>query len=341
MRRCGRWALLLALAGIAALAVVACGASERPVVYVTEVDGNPDIYVIDADTGEFRPVERGLPAAASPVWSPDGKRIAFAVDEAGSQDIIVAPFDDEETPQPLARGGDGNEGSPRWDADGDRVAYVSELDGDSGIYVSALEGGSPVRITSGDGGELLGDWSPDGEWLVFSRQGGEDAQGIWLRNPAGVNLLRLTEDADSDPVWSPDGDVIAFVRDDYGNSDIYLLSPDDGEDWRGAVTERRRISSADADHSPAWHPKGDILAFVSTRDGNPEIYAADARESDPPQRLTINQAADTEPVWSPGGERIAFVSDLYGEGEIFVMDADGGNQKRLTNNDVRDYSPDW
>ncbi len=339
--------LAFGLALMVAIALVSCGvlgSSDRPIVYVSEVDGNPDIYVIDADSGEPKSVKRSLSAETEPSWSPDGERIAFVTEDAGSRDVNVVLVEGKGATLLLSPedGGKGsNEGSPLWDAAGDRVAYVSEVDGRSDIYVSTLENGSPTRVTSGDSGESLGDWSPDGEWLVFSRQGGKDVQGLWLRNPAGVNLLRLTEGADTDPVWSPDGDAIAFVRNDLGNSDIYLLEPEDGDDWRGKVVEDRWINSPEEDHSPAWAPGGDILAFVTTRDGNPEIYIADANEGAPPQRLTINEAADTDPVWSPDGNRIAFVTDLFGESEILVMDDDGSQQKRLTHNDVKDYSPDW
>ena len=143
------------------------------------------------------------------------------------------------------------------------------------------------------------------------------------------------------PVWSPDGDAIAFVRNVDGNRDIYLLLPEDDDDWRGPVKAQPLITSPEADHSPDWAPDGDTLVYVSERDGNPEIYTLETDQDGPPQRLTTNEAEDSQPVWSPDGKRIAFVSDLHGEGEIFVMDADGSNQQRLTHNDARDHSPDW
>lgn len=320
---------------------IACESSAPGIVYVSEADGDADIYLVDPDSEEAAPLER-LPSSSEsdPRWSHDGKLVAFVSRKQGDSDIrIVAVDGDDSIPGPSSP--DGNEEAPRWNADGDQVAYVTDLDGHSDVYVSVLEEGSQVRITADETEEFLGDWSPDGQWLVFARRGNEESQGLWLRNPAGVNLLRLTSGDDAGPVWSPDGDAIAFVRNVDGNRNIYLLAPEDDDDWRGPVKARPVVSSPEADHSPDWAPDGDTIVYVSNRDGNPEIYVLETDEDGPPRRLTTNEAEDSQPVWSPDGQRIAFVSDLHGKGEIFVMDADGTNQRRLTHNDVRDHSPDW
>ena len=82
------------------------------------------------------------------------------------------------------------------------------------------------------------------------------------------------------------------------------------------------------------------LAFVSTRDGNIEIYGMNPDGSGQ-TRLTNNAAFDYDPSWSPDGTKIAFLSFRDGNREIYVMNADGTNPTRLTNNAALDAIPSW
>jgi Tol biopolymer transport system component len=175
---------------------------------------------------------------------------------------------------------------------------------------------------------------------VFHAQGAGAEPGLWLRNPRGVNLIHLTEGRDTEPAWSPDGQRIAFVRREGGNSDIYIAERPGSGNWQDAVKETRLTEVPAADVSPVWSPDSKSLAFISYRDGNAEIYTMRA-DGSAQERLTNNGADDVSPVWSPDGKQIAFVSYLYDEGELYIMEADGSRQRRLTNNEVEDSAPDW
>ena len=82
------------------------------------------------------------------------------------------------------------------------------------------------------------------------------------------------------------------------------------------------------------------IAFMSRRDGKPEIYVMDA-DGGNPRNLTNNRDNDWWPSWSPDGRRIVFVSERDGNREIYVMDADGSNPQNLTNNPNEDWYPSW
>ena len=90
------------------------------------------------------------------------------------------------------------------------------------------------------------------------------------------------------------------------------------------------------------------IAFMSKRDGNPEIYVMDI-DGKNQRRLTNHPKSDWSPSWSPDGKRIVFMSERDGHVhvhgwpvcEIYVMDADGGNQQNLTNDPNDDRQPSW
>lgn len=93
-------------------------------------------------------------------------------------------------------------------------------------------------------------------------------------------------------------------------------------------------------------PSGQVLLFLSDRDGDTEIYSMHADGGDP-IRLTRNGATDFSPRWSPDGERILFLSNRApgtsgaASIELFVMSSDGSDVTRLTTNDVLESAPSW
>ncbi len=104
--------------------------------------------------------------------------------------------------------------------------------------------------------------------------------------------------------------------------------------------ETRLTSTAVKSGDPAWTANGERLAFMSERDGNPEIYVMN-RDGTGQTRLTVNPAWDTDPTWSPDGSRIAFTSTRDGNPEIYVMNSDGTGQSRLTVDPAIDQQADW
>jgi eukaryotic-like serine/threonine-protein kinase len=83
-----------------------------------------------------------------------------------------------------------------------------------------------------------------------------------------------------------------------------------------------------------------VIAFVSKRDGDAEIYLMDVH-SRHLIKLTDNTATDGGVTWSPDGNHMAFASDRDGNEEIYVMRADGSELRRLTYSERGDVDPDW
>jgi dipeptidyl aminopeptidase/acylaminoacyl peptidase len=95
------------------------------------------------------------------------------------------------------------------------------------------------------------------------------------------------------------------------------------------------------DTDPAVSPDGQRIAFVSERDGNQELYVADARTGHV-RRLTRNvRAADRRPAWSPNGRSIVWQSGAPEAADLFVMRADGARKRRLVGGAGDDADPAW
>jgi hypothetical protein len=97
-----------------------------------------------------------------------------------------------------------------------------------------------------------------------------------------------------------------------------------------------------ANYDPAWSPKGDRIAFVSTLNGGDDIYTLQP-DGEGLMRLTENTWEwDKHPTWSPDGSRIAFFSNRdTGRRQIWVMNADGSDQRNLSQNEFEDWDPVW
>ena len=329
----------IALVAMILSIAIACGTSlENQIVFVSTIDGDEEIYLLDPDNGDIFPLTNNTSKDFNPKLSPDGNHVVYLANESGQSEINLVDIKEEAITRLTHNVGDDQ--YPQWSPGGERIAYTSLQDDNPEVYLMSAEGGQGTRVTSNTSDDRVGDWSPDGEWLVFFRAANDPEKGLWLRNPDGVNLVQLTSESDSQPDWSPDGKHIAFVRVDGQSTDIYIVTKLKNGTWQDETELTRLTQHPEADLSPAWSPDSKNIAFVSFRDGNGEIYIM-KDDGSSQRRLTSNGADDLSPVWSPDGKRMAFVSYIYGPGEIIIMAADGGDQLRMTNNDAEDHSPDW
>ena len=311
------------------LIIAACGTRPSTIVFISDRDGNLEIYSTDQSGKKQTNLTNTSSDESSPVVSPNGNLIAFlSTSEAGTA-VEVIDFDG--TGRKAVNQGPEMRRTHRWSPDSDRIAFIVAQGESPQIFVASIDGLTSMLLTSIAGDEV-GDWSLDNSFVVFAVRGGEE-QGIYVRNPDGVNEFHVTETPDFSPVWSPDSSRIAFISTRDGNQEIYVMNSDG--------TEQRRLTNTDApEYDVSWSPNGKHLLYVSERYGEAEIVVTDldaAKET----RLTHNNAVDDQPVWSPKGRKIAFVSYLDGDAEIFIMAADGKDQVRVTNNDAEDTNPSW
>lgn len=272
--------------------------SGQPIVFVSSDGFDDNISVVNPDGSDRVQVTDAEGAAADPVWSPDGTRIAFVkLGTDGNREIRLMNADgseqttlcDESTCSP-APGLD-----LAWSPDGSRIVFTSLLDGAEEIYAMNIDGSGLIRLTEGPppserpvvNGQP--DWSPDGSAIAFMSDQEGDAD-IYTMNPDGSEVTKLTDETwdDYQPAWSPDSSRIAFASGFRG--DIFVMNADG--------TNRSRLTYDGLNSHPNWSPDGTRLIYQSQNpEGHFELLIMNLDQSDSNVLTT-----GTDPNWHVGSQ---------------------------------------
>ncbi|MCI0603024.1 serine/threonine-protein kinase [bacterium] len=219
----------------------------------------------------------------------------------------------------------------------------------------------PLRvqaITTLPGVEQYPSLSPDGKQVVFAWTGSkQDNQDIYVQMIGQGSPLRLTTDLryDYNPVWSPDGRWIAFLRSEPSattgarNRELRLIAP-----LGGPERKLSDITSQDFDRNStylAWTPESKaVIVTDSQGEGRPDALFVISIETGEKKRLTNPQSpvlADTSPAVSPDGRSLVFlrrISWSSGELQLLALGKDmrsSGEPRRLTHAEQRANDPAW
>ena len=321
-----------------------------------------DLYKVSANGGEATPLTIHEAHETMPVWSPDGKSIAFASDRYGNHDVFVIP----------SAGGEARRitQASSWDVptgfspDSKNVLFQSgrqdphtsvqfpvKMLGE--IYSVPVEGGNPKQIIAASG--ELAQYSPSGNTIAYQdNKGYEDyyrkhqtssiARDIWTFDVAKKKYTKITsfKGEDRNPVFGSEKDLF-YLSEQPNSFNIYKLNLDNPSQSK-AITNLpdhpvRNLSAS----------KSNVLCF--SYDG--EIYTV--TEGGQPKKVSIRISTDprsnayknvaiqggvNEMALSSNGKEIAFIV----RGEVFVSSVEGGITKRITNTPQQErsvsFSPD-
>ena len=228
---------------------------------------NGEVHVINADGSNDITLSKG----ADPTWSPDGTRIVFSsrdgISVMNADGAAVAILLRHDFRTDTYKPDDMGVGKPAWSPDGALIAFQHFGDGDTQpgqVFVMRSDGvgprllSAPIRPFMARYAEGDPSWSPDGSKVVYVAYilgivATDKTGGVPNAVPSGFSEMPFT----GKPVWSPNGQFIAFTYGVYPLSgrDIWIMSAAGG----GA---KELITDA---YDAAWSPDGSRIAFASTR----------------------------------------------------------------------------
>jgi len=299
-----------------------------------------------------------VPVLASYPGATNG-RIAFGQRAADGSSNIFSVMPDGTGLKQLTHGAH-NHLCAAYSADGQQIAYCSDVSGSWEIWSMKQNGTRQHQVTHLNGFSTFPDYSPDGSKIAFVSQLATDSSDqVYVVNAAnGGGLTQLTTCPVVDgfcfndyPVWSPDGKKIAYIHGERFDADG---NPLDEQVWvmdaNGANKHQLTFDAPFKDQVPDWSPDGAKIAYTSGLSG---IWVMNADGSNQ-HLLTGCDAADPVPcptgdswgpAWSPDGKQIAFLRDFAALGTnnrpIYVINADGTGQHQVTPGTRRAAVPSW
>lgn len=285
-----------------------------------------ELWVVSSDGAERQLLAR---RASGRIWSPDGRRIAFAKRDKGIGIYVVNV------------GGGGERRLTRettqvsvmaWSPDGRMIAfhrgyrpegYDPRRAGPGDIYVVRIDGSGVRRLTRhGQAHYRPSAWLPDSRSFAITSSQHGNAE-VYVIDVDGGGERRITHRAgwDSVDAWSRDGRDLLVSGVGRGGGDIYLVSAD------GTRVRNLTRSPQNESGGATWSPDERRIAFLRNY-GHGVVHVMNADGSDL-RDLRAMTVPDQAPSWSPDGRQLAFTGNLS-RFEVHVINADGKKRRNLT-----------
>lgn len=298
----------------------------------SNTDGVTEIHTISFDGSEPRLILSAPMMINDLVLSPDGEQFAFwgcpgsiaydCISPEEDLDVWAVNWDGSSL-RNLTEDYAANDAHPSWSPDGKQIVFDSDRSGTPQLYIMNADGRHPKALTNDSLQNTEPKWSPNGKWIAYYCRPGMDTQ-ICVISPDGQ--LAGEPISGTTPVWSPlteEGGVhLAFLCFQEMQSDICTVEPD------GSHLVNLTNHPAD-EHSPAWSPDGNWLAFVSNRGEDVDVYkvCVTCPGESTAIRLTDEVTGASWPTWSPDGNWIAYW-DLIG-GSLMMIKPDRSDRTYL------------
>jgi Tol biopolymer transport system component/DNA-binding winged helix-turn-helix (wHTH) protein len=294
---------------------------------------NSSIFRLDLASNDVRSITSpppGWEGDFSPVYSPDGSRIAFTrASETAVRDIYWMSVGDGKLHQLTSDRT--NVDSLTWDAAGAAIIFSSNRGGKYGLWKIGLKDAKPERLPVGAEDAFQPAVGPKPGQFAYAQ--GSSIWSILRLRAAGAkgvstepeHVLSSTQQ-DSAPSLSPQGDFFAMQSQRSGSQEIWISS------IKGDARRQLTFVGGPLTGSPAWSNRGDSILFDSRPDGHSHIFVVPASGGKPTQ-LSFGNANDIVPRWSHDDQVIYFRSNRGGRWQLWKIAASGGEPQPVTSSD--------
>jgi Tol biopolymer transport system component len=336
------------------------------IVFVSERDGYPEIYLMNSDGSNPINLTNQRGVDREPTWSPDGRQIAFVSYRDGKAEIYLMDYNGANVKR--ITNTLGSERQLCFSPEGTQIAYVTYIDGAAEIFIMDADGSNQKQITDNPADDTHPSWSPDGKTIAFQsdRDGNEDVYTITMDGELTKQSHGLW--FDGYPSWSPDGSQIAYTHEEQSSRNYvypYMMQ------LNGVGEKIPGLSRFSFTYKPSWAPDGTRLVMYhypspgESIASYTNIVVCDLANKTLAEITSLDKN-DYDPVWSPVSEgqtvqrpeaepwvttdpksantgRIVY-SAQESEGakfDLYVLDPMNGDKTQLTDNAANDVFPKW
>ena len=298
-----------------------------------------NLFIIDLNTLETKPVSHTKRTERDPMWF--GDKIYFVSDRTGTLNI----FEFDPGSGAVNQVTQSTDWDVRWPSADNQSRIVYEFAGElkvldvktkqtTNISIEVPDDGLSMRPSRYSARRNIEDWglSPKGERAVFTARG--DIFTAPIEKGSTRNLTNTSGVHERDPAWSPDGKTIAFISDESGEDQIFLI------DQLGK-TERKAVSEPlkEAFFGLKWSPDGNHIAFTGAK-GNLYILNIKTKALKVADRSLFGATGDF--TWSPNSDYIAYSkNNLSRFASIYIYSLAESKTRQVTSDYFEEFEPVW